>query len=393
MPLHFLPQHPTNMRKHIPHPISQNRTNFGELHILYGGNERQTIEESLALARDLRDALHDDERILYVNLLISNAMLEHAMGKRFDHGARRSRNEFVTYSHRDIINKLEFLTKTIATRDASYVILNGFELAALNPRHRVEFMGWIKELRNSNVNVIVFTLNCPGHYGTLGSLGFMASTIEEVGQYLAKDAKQRSATTTEAPLAEQEASVLTPAIELDEVDVEARIEEILAETAEEGPEETLEEAANFGSVAQAPTRSTAEVVAERAGTTVEELSRFNPSLVQFLAELDRSEAEFLQDDHIEDDPIEDDPIEEELLEGEWIEDEVIEEGLIDPEFTEAEFTDDRSIAEGPMESTAGEYSDSGSLETNDLALQKGLIYLTQRRKSLFFNGPIVLNST
>ena len=308
------------MRKHIPHPISQSRSPFAQLHIIYGGNEQQTIEESLALARDLRNAVLDDEQILYVNLLVSAAMLEHAKGKRFDHGARRNRNDFVTYSHRDLMLKLDFLTQTIKDREASYVVLNGFELAALNPRHRIEFMGWIKELRNSNVNVVVFTVNCPGYFGSLGSLRFMASTVEEVGAYLEKDVKREKSNVIGSTASEAIAN--TEQKSGDDADT-------LTQSSDEEDEQILTEEAE-----QAPLNvgmSASKIAASKIGLTPEDLMRRDPNFAEFFAELDG-----LYEDHTEPDDTEADD-------------------------TEADDTED--------DHAEAEHCDSESLEINDLALE------------------------
>jgi hypothetical protein len=175
------------MRKHIPHPVTRLTSRFAQLDILHGGKENQAIEESLKIARDLRDVLKDEENILYVNTLVSEARLQHIKGKSFDHGARRGRNFFVTYRQAAFMMKLEPLGYMVRERKIKYLVLNGFELAALNPRHRMEFMGWIRGMRNDDVNVILFTINCPTRYGSLGSLGYSARSVEEVGAYLEID--------------------------------------------------------------------------------------------------------------------------------------------------------------------------------------------------------------
>jgi hypothetical protein len=172
------------MRKHIPHPITRLSSVHSELNILHGGDERSAIEESLVIARDLRDVLREGENILHVNTLVSAARLEHAMGKRFDHGARRGRNYFVTYSAESFIHKLDVLRAIVSARGVRYLILTGFELATLTSRHRGQFMAWMRAMRNEGVNVIIFTMSCPGNYGSLGALRYTARTINEVGAYL-----------------------------------------------------------------------------------------------------------------------------------------------------------------------------------------------------------------
>jgi hypothetical protein len=172
------------MRKHIPHPVTRLTSPFAELDILYGGNEADAMEESMKIARDLRDVLQDGEKILYVNTLVSLRRMGHVMGKRFDHGARRDRNNFVTYCSGELIDKLPVIRYMTEQRNYKYLVINGFELAALNSRHRAKFMGWLRVMRNEGVNVILFTMSQPGHFGALGALRYSARSVEEVGAYL-----------------------------------------------------------------------------------------------------------------------------------------------------------------------------------------------------------------
>jgi hypothetical protein len=181
------PKNSEAMRKHIPHPVTRLTSAHTELDILHGGDERSAIEESLVIARDLRDILKDGENILHVNTLVCSSRLEHAMGKRFDHGARRGRNHFVTYSADNFIHKLDVVRGIVLNKDIRYLILTGFELATLNSRHRQSFMSWIRAMRNEGVNIIIFTMSCPGNYGALGALRYSARTINEVGAYRNQD--------------------------------------------------------------------------------------------------------------------------------------------------------------------------------------------------------------
>ena len=175
------------MRKHIPHPITRLNSTYTELDILHGGDERSAIEESLVIARDLRAVLKEGENILHVNTLVSASRLEHIMGKRFDHGARRGRNFFVTYSAESFIHKLDVLRTIVEERGIRYLVLTAFELATLNSRHRAQFMAWMRSMRNEGVNIIIFTMNAPRKHGSLGALRYTARTINEVGAYLNQD--------------------------------------------------------------------------------------------------------------------------------------------------------------------------------------------------------------
>lgn len=178
------------MRKHIPHPVTQHSSLYPELHILHGGDESSAIEESLVVARDLRNVLREGEHILHVNMLVSPQRLNYIMGKRFDHGSRRGRNLFISYEAADFINKLGNIKAVIDARGVRYLVLTGFELAVLSSRHRAEFMAWIRMMRNTGVNVILFTMSCPGKLGALGALRYSARTINEVGAYLKQDAEE-----------------------------------------------------------------------------------------------------------------------------------------------------------------------------------------------------------
>jgi hypothetical protein len=174
------------MRKHVPHPVTSLSSPYAELDLLYGGNEKEAMEESMKIACDLREVLQEGENILYVNTLVSELRMAYAMGKRFDHGARRGRNYFVTYCSGEIIDKLALIRYMCEQKNYKYLIITGFELAALNPRHRNTFMGWLRVMRNIGINVILFTLSQPGNFGTLGALRYSARSIAEVGAYLEK---------------------------------------------------------------------------------------------------------------------------------------------------------------------------------------------------------------
>lgn len=199
------------MRKHIQHPVTRHRSDDTELHLLHGGDERAAIEESLVIARDLRDVLRDGENILHVNMLVSARRLEHIMGKRFDHGARRGRNYFVTYLAERFIDKLPAIRGIVDARGIRYLVLTGFELAALSSRHRAEFMAWIRMMRNAGVNVILFTMSCPGRYGALGALRYSARTINEVGAYLKQTEDTSIDQVDEEPIEEASAQEHMPA--------------------------------------------------------------------------------------------------------------------------------------------------------------------------------------
>jgi hypothetical protein len=173
------------MRKHILHPVTRLSSPYAELHLIYGGNEYDAIEESMKIACDLRDVVKEGENILYVNTLVSELRMAYAMGKRFDHGARRGRNYFVTYSAGEIIDKLPVLRYMCESKHYKYLVINGFELAMHDARHRAQFMHWLRQLRNEGVNVILFTSSEPRSYGTMGSLRYSARTVAEVGAYLA----------------------------------------------------------------------------------------------------------------------------------------------------------------------------------------------------------------
>jgi hypothetical protein len=174
------------MRKNIPHPVTRLSSPYAELDLIYGGNEHDAIEESMKIACDLRDVLKDGENILYVNTLTSELRMAYAMGKRFDHGVRRGRNYFVTYSSGQIIDKLPVLRYMCESKQYKYLVINGFELALQDARHRAQFMHWLRQLRNEGVNVILFTSSEPRSYGTTGSLRYSARTVAEVGSYLTK---------------------------------------------------------------------------------------------------------------------------------------------------------------------------------------------------------------
>lgn len=172
------------MRKHIPHPVTRQHTSYAELDIIHGGDERTALEESLVIAHDLREVLKDGENILHVNMLVDARRLEGMMGKRFEHGARRGRNFFITYLAHSFFSKLDAIKGIVEAREIRYLILTGFELAVITSRHRVEFMAWIRMMRNAGVNVILFTMSMPGNYGALGALRYSARSVNEVGAYL-----------------------------------------------------------------------------------------------------------------------------------------------------------------------------------------------------------------
>ena len=237
----------------MPHPITRLTSPIAALDLLYGGNELEAIEESLVIARDLRDVLLDGENILYVNTLVNNELLSSAMGKRFDHGARRGRNHFITYCFGETIEKLPFIRYMVRQYKVKYLIITGFELAALDSRQRGKFLEWLRMMRNYGVNVIIFTVTRPRRYGALGSLGYSARSIAEVGEYLkqpiVKEKQEDEEAMSEVAVVEEavseEAAVEEAAVEeaaIEEAAVEEAVSEELAieETATE--EAVLEEA-------------------------------------------------------------------------------------------------------------------------------------------------------
>lgn len=261
------------MRKHIPHPVTRLSSPYAELDLLYGGNESEAIEESMKIAIDLRDVLGEGENILYVNTLVSEIRLAYAAGKRFDHGARRNRNLFVTYSNGEFMDKLSVLKAVTQAKQVKHLILTGFELAALDSRQRQAFMAWIRIIRNSGVNVILFTVAQPGQFGALGSLRYSARTLAEVGAYL-KNAREdqrdeRSAVEYSAPDEQGFVGFERPQNEPSEVSSEEVPEEAAVE--EELTEEVENEMEAETDFADAPEVS--RVYVESTSTTNENVQR------------------------------------------------------------------------------------------------------------------------
>jgi hypothetical protein len=129
------------------------------------------------------------------------------MGKRFDHGERRGRNLFVTYCSNELMDKLDVLRLIITRNKVKHMIVTGFEIVALNSRDRARLMSWIRQLRNEGINIILFTVTCPGRCGSLGALRYSARTVTEVGAYL-KQKEQARAESAEASVPQNKQAIV-----------------------------------------------------------------------------------------------------------------------------------------------------------------------------------------
>jgi hypothetical protein len=169
--------------------------------ILFGGAEADALKESLALSRDiLNHSIGDEEEILYINTLVSIRSFETHWRRALKEVHQNWRFRAMTLLDDELVHKLKFLTKTIEEKKMRYVILNGFEFAAMTPRHRIQIFSWLKSLRDKHgMSVTVFTQSGPRSYGTLGQMRFLSETCEMVGSYLRKNEEAKPSEEEVAP--------------------------------------------------------------------------------------------------------------------------------------------------------------------------------------------------
>jgi hypothetical protein len=149
--------------------------------VFYGGNERETIDESAKLGYDCVKYLPKEEHVLYVNTLVDQESLEKTMHKFV---SRRPRLLYMTWLEKSFMERLETLEYLIKEKKIGVLVINSFDCAAMTQRHRVELGQWIRRVRNTyQLRVVVFMQCRPGYYGVNGSLRFAAANLMEVGSY------------------------------------------------------------------------------------------------------------------------------------------------------------------------------------------------------------------
>lgn len=149
------------------------------LDILYGGTPEKAMEECLHIARETLQILAPDERVLLINSIQAYDDLQTTLSK----WPTRDRERFRDFSGLadTIPPRLDFLMGVIETMNVRLLLLNVYEFAAMNPRHKSQLLNFLRRARNKhNVHVIVVTINTPNNVGTMGGLKYMAQSIEPI---------------------------------------------------------------------------------------------------------------------------------------------------------------------------------------------------------------------
>ena len=164
------------------HPLANAQQ--ARLDILYGGTEEEILRECFQLARDSVRTLELDESVMILNSLVGNSRFE----PRFFALAEKHPDQVrgATYYGKKLMDRFEFLRFIIPHLKIRMVILNSFELAVFNSRHRMQLLELIKWMRDDmNIHLIICMQNPPANYGSQGSLKLMASSVDRVGGHMA----------------------------------------------------------------------------------------------------------------------------------------------------------------------------------------------------------------
>jgi hypothetical protein len=166
--------------KNLLHPLAVHTPKT--LDVLFGGNERETMDESMKLAFEAVKYLPKEQNVLYVNTLIDQESLERKMHR---YASRRPRLLYVTWLEKSFMERLETLEYYFKNKEIGTLLINSFDCAALTQRHRVELGQWLRRVRNLYKLRIIICMQCkPGYYGVNGSLRFAATNLMEIGSYL-----------------------------------------------------------------------------------------------------------------------------------------------------------------------------------------------------------------
>src|SRR5687768_3201964 len=98
----------------LTHPLSvQDRY---RIDLLWGGSEAEVLQESVALARDiLANGLKNDEKVLYINTLVSHKVFESHARKACDN-KKDLRFNHISVLDDGLVKKLEMLKKLVEER-------------------------------------------------------------------------------------------------------------------------------------------------------------------------------------------------------------------------------------------------------------------------------------
>jgi hypothetical protein len=174
------------MKKTKAHPLADAQA--ARLDILYGGTESQIIGETMKIATDAIRTLELEEHILVLNTLMNKRAFEPLF---FSHMDKRDSLRGGSFYGSKLIQKLDFFEHLIIDVKVRMVILNNFDLAAFNSRHRMQLLEFIKWMRDDqNIHVIICMNNEPKSWGSHGSLRIMASSIMAIGGHVEADSQE-----------------------------------------------------------------------------------------------------------------------------------------------------------------------------------------------------------
>jgi hypothetical protein len=161
------------------HPLADAQQT--RIDLLYGGTEDEILRESVRIARDATYTLELEESVFIINSLSNRHKFESlcmSLPKKYESMIRGA-----TYFGTKLIDKLKFIEHLIRICKIRMIIINSFDLAVYNSRHRMQLLEFIKRLRDEmNLRVVICLNNHPHCFGAQGSLKLMANTITEIGE-------------------------------------------------------------------------------------------------------------------------------------------------------------------------------------------------------------------
>lgn len=156
------------------------------LDILYGGTAEEATIETLLIARHALTALKPEHTVLYINTAMAFDIVESKLNKLPLY--QRERIKQLGAAGDTFPTRLEFVRHLMSIRNVGLVILNVFDFAALNPRHRALVFNLLRWMQNKKgANVIVVTINAPNNVGTMAGFRYSAQTISKIGDWLVEE--------------------------------------------------------------------------------------------------------------------------------------------------------------------------------------------------------------
>ena len=151
--------------------------------LFYGGARDVVLRKTCEMAADAARSLGDGGTVLYINVLSSEARLEHDLQNvcRARGGAETRRRVLaMTVKPDDLLSHAKFIEKTIESHRVQLVVLNAYEFAAMMPRRRMRLVAFLQQLRDfSNVDIAVGLRREPAESdtGSYAALAYQATAV------------------------------------------------------------------------------------------------------------------------------------------------------------------------------------------------------------------------